>query len=90
MPTSENSVRLSMFNMNDKDKETSSSVSAKTAKSSSTVAPPSLMTEGTTLTSEKEEIRNVVRDMNTGEIKEVKWVDPAMRANTRPWEMSWY
>jgi hypothetical protein len=27
--------------------------------------------------------RNVVKDMNTGEIKEVKWVDPAMQANTR-------
>ena len=27
--------------------------------------------------------RNVVKDMNTGEIKEVKWVDPAMQANTK-------
>lgn len=36
------------------------------------------------------QIRNVVKDMNTGELKEVKWVDPAMRANTRPWEMSWW
>ncbi|GKY92666.1 hypothetical protein MPSEU_000236600 [Mayamaea pseudoterrestris] len=34
--------------------------------------------------------RNVVKDMNTGEIKEVKWVDPAMEANTRPWEMNWW
>lgn len=26
---------------------------------------------------------SVVKDMNTGEIKEVKWVDPAMTANTK-------
>ena len=26
--------------------------------------------------------KNIVKDMNTGEIKEVKWVDPAMSANT--------
>jgi len=32
----------------------------------------------------------MVRDMTTGEMKEVKWVDPAMSANTSPFELSWY
>ena len=31
----------------------------------------------------------VVREMNTGELKEVSWVDPAMKANTNPLMMSW-
>lgn len=33
---------------------------------------------------------SIVKDMNTGEVKEVQWVDPAMHANTNPWQMSWY
>ena len=32
----------------------------------------------------------VAKNMNTGEIKEVKWVDPAMQANTNPLQMDWY
>jgi len=32
--------------------------------------------------------KNLVRDMNTGELKEVKWSDPAMKANTS-FVMSW-
>lgn len=30
----------------------------------------------------------VVKDMNTGKVREVKWVDPAMAANTNPFIMS--
>jgi hypothetical protein len=33
--------------------------------------------------------KSVVRNMNTGELREVKWVDPAMSANTNPFQMSW-
>ena len=32
---------------------------------------------------------NVVKDMNTGELKQVKWVDPAMEANTNPFNLGW-
>jgi hypothetical protein len=32
----------------------------------------------------------VAKNMNTGEIKEVKWVDPAMQAHTNPLQMDWY
>lgn len=32
----------------------------------------------------------VAKNMNTGEIKEVKWIDPAMQANTNPLQMDWY
>jgi hypothetical protein len=32
----------------------------------------------------------IAKNMNTGEIKEVKWIDPAMRANTNPLQMDWY
>jgi hypothetical protein len=28
--------------------------------------------------------------MNTGEVREVKWKDPAMLANTNPLLMNWY
>ena len=34
-------------------------------------------------------ITNVVKNMNTGELKEVKWVDPAMEANTNPFNLGW-
>lgn len=90
-PTSTSST-LFMFNIDGKKEETSSSASVTT---SSPPAAPALMTAGEATSSEVEDIekplvRNVVKDMNTGELKEVKWVDPAMRANTRPWEMSWW
>jgi hypothetical protein len=29
------------------------------------------------------ETKNVYKDMNTGELKEVRWTDPAMAANTK-------
>jgi len=32
----------------------------------------------------------VVKDMNTGEVKQVNWVDPAMSANTNPFALSWW
>jgi hypothetical protein len=32
----------------------------------------------------------VAKNMNTGEIKEVKWIDPAMQAHTNPLQMDWY
>lgn len=32
--------------------------------------------------------KNLVKNMNTGELKEVKWRDPDMQANTS-FEMSW-
>lgn len=35
------------------------------------------------------ESSNVVKDLNTGEVKEVKWVDPAMSANTNVFNMGW-
>jgi hypothetical protein len=69
---------LFMFNIND-DKQAPAAVALQTITAIETEEDD-----------EKSEVRNVVRDMNTGEIKEVKWVDPAMRANTRPWEMSWW
>ena len=31
---------------------------------------------------------SLYKDMNTGEMKEVKWVDPAMAANTNPLMLS--
>jgi hypothetical protein len=37
----------------------------------------------------KPAIKNLVKNMNTGEVREVKWVDPAMAANTNPLKMSW-
>jgi hypothetical protein len=33
---------------------------------------------------------SVVKNMNTGEIREVKWVDPAMKANTNPFRLEWW
>ena len=42
------------------------------------------------VTTEEPKTGSIVRDMNTGEVKEVKWVDPAMAANTNPLEMSWW
>ena len=38
---------------------------------------------------ESEDLSNVVTDMNTGETREVKWIDPAMSANTNPFDMQW-
>lgn len=35
-----------------------------------------------TLPEQEDDQSSIVKDMNTGEIKEVKWVDPAMAANT--------
>lgn len=32
----------------------------------------------------------LAKNMNTGEVKEVKWVDPAMAAHTNPLQMDWY
>ncbi|KAL7563467.1 hypothetical protein ACA910_004652 [Epithemia clementina (nom. ined.)] len=48
------------------------------ALSSSTT--PRMMTTTTT---------NLVKDMNTGEVKQVQWVDPAMAANTNPFNLGW-
>ena len=31
----------------------------------------------------------LVRELNSGELREVKWVDPAMQANTKPYILSW-
>lgn len=79
-----------MFNVDDNDskKSTTTTVSAPELKTVDTSSPTTTME--TVATEQAPVVRNVVRDMNTGEIKEVKWVDPAMRANTRPWEMSWW
>jgi hypothetical protein len=33
---------------------------------------------------------NIVLDKTTGEVREVKWVDPAMSANENPFNMGWY
>ena len=43
--------------------------------------------ESTSKESPKAVYRNLARG---GEITEVPWVDEAMRANTKPWEMSWW
>ena len=68
-----------MFNLDDDKSKTVSS------------SAPSLATiDEVKPVTEEPAIKNVVKDMNTGEVKEVKWVDPAMRANTRPWEMNWW
>jgi hypothetical protein len=32
----------------------------------------------------------LAKNMNTGEVKEVNWVDPAMAAHTNPLQMDWY
>ena len=32
----------------------------------------------------------MAKNMNTGEVREVKWVDPAMYANTNPLQFDWY
>lgn len=52
------------------------------------VSPLATMDEPVAVTS-GEDAKSVVRNMNTGEIREVKWVDPAMAANTNPLQMSW-
>ena len=44
----------------------------------------------TVMEEEETSPKGVYRDMNTGEIKEVKWVDPAAAANTNPFMMNWY
>jgi hypothetical protein len=31
----------------------------------------------------------MAKNINTGEVKEVKWVDPAMAAHTNPLQMDW-
>lgn len=42
-------------------------------------------------TEEAEAPRAVYRNLaKGGELTEVPWVDPAMAANTKPWEMSWW
>eukprot|EP00977_Amphora_coffeiformis_P018445 scaffold6485_cov172-Amphora_coffeaeformis.AAC.10 len=33
--------------------------------------------------------KTFVKDMNTGEIREVNWVDPAMPANSDPFNLGW-
>jgi len=52
-------------------------------------AAPALQTVDETVPPAPVKPKNVVRDMNTGELKEVAWVDPAMKANTNPFMMSW-
>lgn len=53
--------------------------------SAKSVVPDALESAGS-----DEGAKNVVKNMNSGELREVKWVDPAMAANTNPFEMSWY
>jgi hypothetical protein len=80
--------KVYMFNVDDDQKKSESSASTTTPPTA-----PALATVDDMQSTESKEtpvVRNIVKDMNTGEIKEVKWVDPAMRANTRPWDMSWW
>jgi Mg/Co/Ni transporter MgtE len=72
---------------------------AASASASSTIAPnsaPALATmdepvaAAATTSTATDSPKSVVRNMNTGELREVKWVDPAMSANTNPFQMSWY
>jgi hypothetical protein len=52
--------------------------------SSSSSAPAQILTS-----TPVERPMMVARNMNTGEVKEVKWVDPAMMAHTNPFQMDW-
>lgn len=66
-----------------------------TKKADVAAAAPALATMDTPVaaaasSAEEEQAKNFVRNMNTGELREVKWVDPAMSANTNPLRMSWY
>jgi hypothetical protein len=77
---------LHMFNAeNDKTSSTTT-----TPPLSETSSPQDANTVPTSLETKVDLPKNIVKDMNTGEIKEVKWVDPAMRANTNPFEMNWW
>ena len=60
-------------------------------KEQSTTEAPALQTldENTPTAETAAKPKFVVREMNTGELKEVSWVDPAMKANTNPLMMSW-
>lgn len=49
----------------------------------------SLAMEAPVVETSRPKARNIVKDMNTGEVREVKWVDPAMAANTNPLKMNW-
>ena len=53
------------------------------------VVAPALQTVDETLPPRPEPPKNVVRELNSGEVREVKWVDPAMQANTKPYILSW-
>jgi hypothetical protein len=51
----------------------------------------SATTEESTDVEVPKKVGSVVRNISTGgEAKEVKWVDPAMQANTNPFLMSWW
>jgi len=52
-------------------------------------APALQVVDETVPPAEPTKPKNVVKNMNTGELKEVAWTDPAMTANTNPFLMSW-
>jgi cytoskeletal protein RodZ len=94
MTTTTTSTARFMFSTDDNTKSTTKSASTNTPPPLSTTTTkefaPDLNTPNMGVTPEAPTIKNVVRNMNTGELQEVKWVDPAMRANTNPWEMNWW
>jgi hypothetical protein len=53
------------------------------------LAAPLATMENAVSEAPRPETKSVVKDMNTGEVREVKWVDPAMAANTNPLNMNW-
>ena len=71
-------TRVNMFSADDDDKA---------AKPLETVDPLQTTTEEAVA---EKPTGSVVKNMNTGETQEVKWVDPAMAANTNPLEMNWW
>jgi hypothetical protein len=86
--------RLERFMFSTDENESSSS----TASSPSTAQPLATMDEkvGSSVAPQMltstpvERPKMLAKNMNTGEVKEVKWVDPAMAAHTNPLQMDWY
>jgi len=74
----------------DEDQQKSSSSSSAAASPLQEISSTGPLVSVNEMSSTAEAPKMVVRNMNTGEIKEVQWVDDAMQAHTNPLAMSWW
>lgn len=73
-----------MFSADDTGSSSSTSSSSDTTLTPPVAPPLQSVDEPLVEKVEQEQVyKSVVKNMNTGEVQEVKWVDPAMEANTQ-------